>query len=408
MQNNQLYTTYTDSTHTKLHTQIRTTSIPSLEEGEILVEMCYVPMHGSFWLASHPNLLHPRKEEFLEKDYFVFGNGGIGKVIETNGKQSKVEKGDYVAILGHAPCTHYDCYSCTVLHRYTECDYNESTIIGHGKHSNDGTFAKYAVLPAYSWELCYKHYENPSEEELKAFMFSFLVADVRNAMTRHPDTLRMRRMLLFGAGYSGHLAAYLHQHSCPESKIVVIDTNKKRAASVVALNPDAITSYVISPQTAQLMNQQDCSKEEPLIQNEIQSIRDVARKHFKNRNANFLMDCTSGNSTMLWDNAKLLSPNTHCIPFGFGSKDIVIDKSLIQASGLNILMSRGVGNLRNRRETIELIKAGASKFINSSLIAHSKVLGGLEEAVSFVEAYQNPPLPLDQIPHAYIDFKLNN
>lgn len=405
MNNQQLYTTYTDETKTKLHTQLLERPLPELEGEQILVEVCYVPMHGSFWLASHPNLLHPRKEEFLEEDYFVFGNGGVGRVVQKGSQQNKVEVGDYVAILGHTPCKHYDCYACTVLHRYTECDYNESTIIGHGKNSQDGTFAKYAILPPYSWELCYKNYENPSEEDLKAFMFSFLVADVRNAMTRHPDTLRMRRMLLFGAGYSGHLAAYLHQHSCPESKIVVVDTNKERVDSIVSINPTSITGYVISSEAAELMNSSVADKASEEIQKEIINIREVVRKQFRNRNANFLMDCTSGNSTMLWDNAELLSANTHCIPFGFGSKDIVLGKSLIQASGLNIIMSRGVGNLRNRRETIELIKAGASKFINTVLVSHSKQLKGLETAAQFIHQHQAPPLSLDKIPHAYIDLQ---
>ena len=93
--------------------------------------MAYVPMHGSFWLASHPAGLHPRKQEFLRDGGFVFGNGGVGRVVATG--SDNVRPGDYVTIFGHAPCSHYNCYACTVLHRYTECEFKESTILGHGK-----------------------------------------------------------------------------------------------------------------------------------------------------------------------------------------------------------------------------------------------------------------------------------
>ena len=65
-------------------------------------------------------------------------------------------------------------------------------------------------------------------------------------------------------------------------------------------------------------------------------------------------------------------------------------------------MSRGVGNLRNRREVIELIKAGGSRFILRYLKGESRRLASLEEAIRFVEEQHEPPRMLHEIPHAYI------
>ena len=59
-----------------------------------------------------------------------------------------------MAILGHVPCSHYNCYACTVLHCYTECAFKERSIIGHGKGAPDGTYGRYAVLPPLSFEIC--------------------------------------------------------------------------------------------------------------------------------------------------------------------------------------------------------------------------------------------------------------
>ena len=63
----------------------------------------------------------------------------------------------------------------------------------------------------------------------------------------------------------------------------------------------------------------------------------------------------------------------HCIPFGFGSHYVLLSKDIIQLSGLHLGMSRGVGNLRNRQETIELIKAGAGRFLNELLSGEFQV-----------------------------------
>ena len=201
--------------------------------------MLYVPLHGSFWLASHPDGIHPRKAEFLKDERFVFGNGGVARVVQSTLGERDVAVGDYVCVFGHVPCDHYDCYACNVLHRYTECDYGESHILGHGKGSTEGTYGEVCGFASlFPMTSATARPRKPSREQLMAFMFGFLVADVRNALTRHPDTLRQRRMLLFGAGYSGQIAAYIHNRSCPEAKIFVVDSNSEYLKKIKGDRPN--------------------------------------------------------------------------------------------------------------------------------------------------------------------------
>jgi threonine dehydrogenase-like Zn-dependent dehydrogenase len=400
----QIATRYEDSTEARLFTELAMRPLRELREGELLVEMLYVPIHGSFWLASHPHGLHPRKAEFMQGGGFVFGNGGVGRVVESSrGNVAGARVGDYVTVFGHAPCGHYDCYACTVLHRYTECDFKQSTIIGHGKGAHDGTYAGHVILPPFSYEICYRAEEKPREDALLPFMYAFLLADVRNALTRHPDTLRNRRMLLFGAGQSGHIAAYIHLHSTPEAKLVVVEPSAERAASIKSLDPDAVEVFVPPQEIVARMNSRD---DMPRFREElggvISGIRETMLEHFGGRLCNLLFDASSGNTAPLWDNSNILSPACHCIPFGFGSDYVLLNQALIQASGLNVLMSRGVGNLRNRREVIELIKAGGSRFVHRYLKGESRRLNGLEEAIAFIREQHEPPKMLHEIPHAYI------
>jgi len=403
MKNLQIKTTWADENAQKLQTVLSESELPELKQGEILVEMLYVPMHGSFWLASHPDAIHPRKEEFMANGQFIFGNGGVARVIASKADANEIQEGDYVCVFGHVPCNHYDCYACKVLHRYTECDYGESTILGHGKRSSDGTYAHYAILPKYSYEICYRKEEQPTEEQLMPFMFGFLVADVRNALTRHADSLRMRRMLLFGAGFSGLVAAYIHNKSCPESTIFVLDSSSKNLETLKKLTPGSIEHYVIPPEIVDELN----SKQQSIgFRNQLQKmIEEVAakmREHFKGHGCNLLFDSSSGNTAPIWDNKHLLAPTTHVIPFGFGSHYILLSKDLIQMSGLNIMMSRGVGNIRNRKEVIELIKAGMNSFIHEYMIKPALRLEGLHETIGYIRQMHNPPRPLHQIGHAYI------
>jgi len=405
MKNRQITTGWQNNSKDKLATYIKESEVPELKTGEILVEMVYVPMHGSFWLASHPDAIHPRKDEFLVDGEFVFGNGGVGRVISSKADERDAQPGDYVCVYGHVPCKHYNCYACTVLHRYTECDFNEGTIIGHGKHSYDGTYAKYVILPKYSYEVCYREAEQPTEEDLLPFMFGFLVADVRNALTRHSDSLRMRRMVLVGAGFSGMIAAYIHNKTCPESQIFVVDTSQERLDNIKAIDPDSIKTYLLKEEVATQLN----SKNQKVgfrhqLNSEIEEISEAMKEHFGGRGCNLLFDSSSGNTAPIWDNAKILSPTTHCIPFGFGSEYILLNKELIQMSGLNIMMSRGVGNIRNRKEVIELIKAGASDFINKRMVKVAKPLVTIDGAIDFINEMQNPLRPLHLIEPAYIRF----
>jgi threonine dehydrogenase-like Zn-dependent dehydrogenase len=403
METLQVYTIRDEKKSGTLKTRLRKKELRPINPGEILVEMLYVPIHGSFWLATHPHGIHPRMDEFFADDYFVFGNGGVARVMESWNRQ--VNEGDYVCIFGHVPCNHYDCYACTVLHRYTECDFNEGTILGHGKHGFDGTYSEYAILPESSYELCYRRDENPGTDQLKPFMLGFLFADVRNALTRHIDSLRMRRMLIFGAGYSGLAAAYIHNRTSPESKIFVVDSSKKRLDVIRSINHDSIATCLLP---ADVVNELNLDVRNPehreKFDDVIIQIRNKMRKHFKGRGCNILFDCSSGNSAPLWDNPHILSPTTHCIPFGFGSESVQISKELIQMSGLTFMMSRGVGNIRNRTEVIELIKAGASKFINEKMISSSKRLHGIETASEFIRKMHHPPKPIHEIKHAYIKF----
>ena len=403
MKHQQIVTRWKDSEQDRLVTSLEEAELPELGPGEILIEVLFVPLHGSFWLASHPDAIHPRKDEFLSKGQFVFGNGGVGRVVQSKEDERVVGTGDYVCVFGHVPCSNYDCYACTVLHRYTECEYGESVIIGHGKNSTDGTYARYAVLPRYSYEVCYRETEKPLKAEVMPFMFGFLVADVRNALTRHPDSLRMRRMLLVGAGFSGQIAAYLHNRTCPESRILVIDSSQERLDTIKAIDPDSIQTLCLPAKVSDELNGKHQSVEfRQELCDVIELIRDTMMDHFDGRTCNLLFDSSSGNTTPLWDNSKILGPATHCIPFGFGSQYILLNSSLMQRSGLNILMSRGVGNIRNRKEVIELIKAGASSFVMKSLVETAKECEGLDEAMEFIQSMHNPPKSLREIPHCYI------
>ena len=406
--NPQLFTSWNASSE-KISTELIIEKLGSPPAGYVTVEILHVPMHGSFWLASHPDRIHPRADEFLSDGGFTFGNGGVARVVATNNPSINVSVGDIVAVFGHVPCDHYDCYACNVLHRYTECDYGEGKIMGHGKGAGQGTYAQYCHLSPHSFEVCYKSKDIVSEDVLKALMYAFLVADVRNALTRHPDTLRNRRMLIFGAGMSGHLAAYIHSRTCPESQIVVVDPSSERLESVKEVSPNSISTVQLPEEVMIILSDgQNRGVINSRVYEAIAGIQAEMRSRFKGRSCDLLFDCSSGNSTPLWDNADILSSGCHAIPFGFGSKNILLDKSLIQVSGLNLLMSRGVGNVRNRRETIELIKAGLSKIIGRTLIQKSIELNSFDEAIAYIKRQQEPVVPLHKIAPAFISLTNRN
>ncbi len=399
--NSQLVTRWKDGTKSELVTRIEEKPIAQLKTGEILVRILFVPIHGSFWLASHPNTLHPRKKEFLQNGSFVFGNGGVGKVVDT--REKTISKGDYVCIMGHSPCSHIDCSACHCHHRYTECEYNEGMIVGHGKGSNDGTLAQYAILPKLSWTHCYAKMDNPTAKQLRPLMFSFLFADVRNALTRNPESLTKKRMLLFGAGYSGHLAAYLYFNTCKGAKIFLVETNRERAESLRSIAPDAIRTYVIENPTGN----DTIYKESHLktkFKDTLKSFSKEVVNFFNGYGCDLLMDCSSGNTSQLWGTPNVLSPGAHCILFGFGIENLRLNKDVLQLSGLNIITSRGVGNLSNRHCVVETIKLNATGFIENYLVSDSVPLYSIESAEKFIHHNHYNIRTLENFEHAYLSF----
>lgn len=399
----QIFTRLDGATKTRLVTELVERPLRKLRDGEILVEMLLVPMHGSFWLASHPALLHPRREILLRDGGFVFGNGGVGRVVKLLDQSVEARVGDYIAIYGHVPCARENCQACRVHHRYAECEFKESTILGHGGGSADGTYSRYVILPCYSYEICYRADEAPDEEALRPLMYAFLFADVRNALTRDPESMRRRRLLLFGAGQSGRIAAYLFLQKNPDAKVVVVDSSLDRAAHLKSINSDAIEICVPPSSLVVRLNEFDTEvavgKE---FEQAVVAIVDTMRRHFDGQLCDLVFDASSGNSAPLWTNAGVLSAGCHCIVFGFGSDHVTLDRHVLQISGLRFLTSRGVGTIENRREVIRLIKGDGSRFIDRFLRADATRLSGFEEAIGFVKEQHRAPKMLHEIPPAYV------
>jgi len=403
IRNQQIRTWQTGDGGRTLETGIVEQPIKSLQSGEILIEVLFVPVHGSFWLASHPDGIHPRHDEFVVDGGFVFGNGGVGRVISVAEGCRRIHPKDYVSVMGHLPCAHESCYACRVLHRYTECDFGEGKIVGHGKGAPDGTFSRYCILPEIACEICFSPHNPPSEQELMPYMFGFLFADVRNAMTRDPDSLSKQRMLLFGAGYSGHLAAWLLLQSCPQAKILVVDPLEERLESITQIDPESIQTVALPwPLADALIAHHHDRKEGKELAGAIERIDSRMRDYFGHRKCDLVFDASSGNAAPLWADARVLSPGTHCIPFGFGSDRLIFNAECCQISGLRILMSRGVGDVGNRRAAIELIRSGAADIISRQLIAGAQRLEGLDQALAFIKAQHKLPGTVYRAPRAYI------
>ncbi len=395
---NQIVCKWENNLKRKIITIKQRKSLKKLKNGEILVKNLFVPVHGSFWLSSSEKPAHPRIQEFLIKNHFVFGNGGVSKIIDKHVSVDDADIGDYVAVFGHYPCDNYDCYSCKVLHRYTECQYGQGKIIGHGKDSYDGTFSEYTILPKFSYEICFKKKEKPSNKELMPFMYSFLLADVRNALTRIPELYKNNRMVLFGAGQSGSLAAYLFSNSSPDNKIFLVDNDLKKIENLKKNINSEIDYFVINKKISNELNKKIPSYDfADLISDTIDKISKKLNKFFNNKNLGLLMDCSSSNTSPLWSNNKILKENSFVIPFGFASNMILLDEMAIQKSGLTVMMSRGVGNLRNRKETIELIRRSKGKFIAELFFKNSIKVQGIDSMIDKIKKrkqYENKLLIL--------------
>jgi len=400
--NHQIRTRWRDFTRTELVTELIRKPVPRLEHDDVLVEILFVPIHGSFWLASHPRALHPRIEEFMREQEFVFGNGGVGRVLAVADEDMDLVPGDYVAIMGHVPCQRTDCYSCRVLHRYVECDYGEGKILGHGNGAPDGTFGRYCVVPRIACEVCFRAADAPSEPDLFPYMIAFLLADVRNAMTRNPETLSKKRTLLLGAGYAGHLAAWLLLRSSPDAKILVLDVASDRLSAITRLAPHAVHTLHLDKESVE-NSREPYSRAggHPEFAEVSDRIGEAIFATFGARGCDLVMDASSGNALPLWLSPKILRPGSHCIPFGFGSSDAWVTRELLQVSGLTIMMSRGVGNLENRRAAVELVRE-ADDIIRKHLFVGTRRLNGMDEAIAFIREQQDPAKALNDVQRAYI------
>ena len=198
MINQQLYTSWDTSKKKKLKIILRKNPIRKLKPQEILVKNIYVPIHGSFWLASDPNLKHPRIDEFMNKGGFVFGNGGIAQVIKSSPYLPNVKKGDFVSIFGHTP---WKIMIVMPVLFYT-------VILNVSMKMEKFLDTAKVQMMELLQNILYCHLNltkfvlkvmNFQPKKLMPMMLSFLVADVRNALTRLPDVLKSQRMMLFGA-----------------------------------------------------------------------------------------------------------------------------------------------------------------------------------------------------------------
>jgi threonine dehydrogenase-like Zn-dependent dehydrogenase len=386
-----------------LKTSLVEKPLRTLQTGEILIEVLFVPLHGSFWLASHPDGLHPRYEEFLSDGGFVFGNGGVGRVVSVAKGCSDTRVGDYVSVMGHLPCANETCYACHVLHRYTECDFGEGRIVGHGCGAPDGTFSCFCILPEITCEACFAADDHLSEKELMPYMFGFLLADVRNALTRDPETLSKRRILLIGAGYSGHLAAWMLLRFSPQARIIVVDTREEKLNSIAGIAPDSIRTIALSRQLADGLNSSHAGEGVgKQLAAAIAKIEHCMMDAFGHRKCDLVLDTSSGNSVPLWTNNRVLSPGTHCILFGFGSDKLCLNRECLQISGLRILTTRGVGDIENREASVELIRLGAGDIIFDKLIMGAQKLEGLDRALAFIRIQHELPGGVYRAPRAYI------
>lgn len=382
-ENLQLATTWADKPGGTLRTALKRTPLAPPKGSDILVRMLGVGLHGSFWLATHPELLHPRWKEFMQNGGFVFGNGGVGRVVALGPDVAPdaVAAGDYIAVFGHVPCDEPGCLSCRQAHRYVECEYNKATIIGHGKGGVDGTLAQYVHLPRETWGLCYKASDSPTKQDLLPFLYAFLAADVRNSLTRHPEGLQRNRALLIGAGLSGSLAASMLLQENPNCKIVAVDVSRQRAEAVSAMDPERIRA-VVAP--------------------DVETLSTQCKEWFDGHGPDLVMDCASEDATSLWATPQIVRPGTLCILFGFGLKRLVLEHSLLQLSGLNIQMCKGVGDRENRKLALELLKGPTGQTVMRAIEAAQRV-PSLEALESLVYEYHHPPKPLHQSPVAWLD-----
>lgn len=364
----QLVTRWADAERASLVTRVERRDLSEPTGAEVLVEPLWAPLHGSFWLAVHPEARHPRIREFMAQGRFVFGNGGVARVKSLGPDVHDVVPGDLVAVFGHHPCSRPDCEACRLRERFTECEYGEAGIIGHGKHSPDGLLGERCVLPAGSYALCAPAAKAADPRPYRPYMFTFLVADVLNALSRDPETFARERVLIVGAGLSGQLAAKLILTRNPAARVFGVDVSQGNASAFSSIEPGRTKAVVL-----------DCSPQDAPGE-----LDRRMREHFGGKSCNLLAECSSGHTAPLWANATVLRPGTHCVLFGFGLHGLSLDPGLLQLSGLRIQTSRGVGDGANRRKAVALMADGLADFVDRMLLPRFKALNSLTKLEEIV------------------------
>ncbi len=382
--NLQLVTRWANSDHNSLVTELRSKPLRQLKATEILVHIEAVPTHGSFWLATDRSAVHPRINEFLSDGEFVFGNGGVGRVVSCGSLVKGVTPGDFVSIFGHYGCEYPDCVPCRQLGRYVECRYGEGKILGHGGGALDGTFAKFVTLPCGTWIRCFKANEFPSPEDLIPLMYSFLVADVRNALSAISSRGQKNSVLLFGAGLSGHFAIALLLSMFPRDlKIIVADTEGENLKSVKRLSPDKIQVVTLPKEPPNYANPLAKDGNQDDITVNPSRLKENIDRFFPQKHPDIIFECSSGDSTNYWANTQVIRPRTVVIVFGFGLRSLVLSPELLQTSGLEIRTSRGVGDRENMAEAIIFIKKTGYKIINKFILTRAKRFDSLQEFLNY-------------------------
>ena len=221
--------------------------------------------------------------------------------------------------------------------------------------------------------------------------------------TRKSFKIKPRTQKVFTTSYWLPSSAAAVNRTSPESKIVVVDSSEQRLESLKAFAPESIRTFLLPAEiTEELSVRHQQVEHRHELQETIEMIREAMHDHFGGRRCNLMFDASSGNTAPLWDNPDILGPTAHCIPFGFGSRYVLLSSRLLQQSRLSLFMTRGVGNIRNRKEVIELIKAGASGFIHDFLIGPSKRYNSMEEVMELIREMHDPPQPLHRVPPVYL------
>ena len=376
-QNKQIVTKWKDEQKNSLVTSLESRQLKPLSSNSLLIKILAVPTHGSFWSATNFRASFPRLDELLQNGEFVFGNGGVGQVVEVGKTVRKAKVGDFVAIFGHIGCQYDDCYACRTAQRYVECEYGESATLGQGTY--DGTYAEYTLIPEESLEVCYNYEEKPHLTDLLPMAFAFLVADVRNALTRIPNTLSRNRVLLISAGLSSHIAAKIILDANKAASIFVIEPNNSRLQSLISLDPNRIDGIDFNSQT--LVGDREIKELSLLLGSKM-------RTHFDKKNCNFVIDCASADASSIWFNDRILSHDTMCIFFGFGVKEVNISSKLIQKSGLIIQFSRSPGDSQNQRSVIQFLKSSSGKsFIEQYFIKKMQHFDSWEKFETYIKSH---------------------